>query len=87
MWWFESNEGGFQKLGRLSRHSNHHLLTWSLRDLRGFDREVVMSEVDRELMWVWVCHGYVRMGWGGNGESKRVVARRLGWPWAHESNV
>jgi hypothetical protein len=33
----------------LSRHSNHHLLTWSLRDLRGFDREV-MSEVDRELM-------------------------------------
>jgi hypothetical protein len=26
--WFESNEGGFQKLGRLSRHSNHHLLTW-----------------------------------------------------------
>ena len=51
--WFESNEGGFQKLGRLSRHSNHHLLTWSLRDLRGFDREV-MSEVDRELMGLGV---------------------------------
>ena len=27
--WFESNEGGFQKLGRLSRHSNHHLLVVS----------------------------------------------------------
>eukprot|EP00966_Prymnesium_polylepis_P058099 1345735-Prymnesium_polylepis.1 len=37
--WFESNDGGFQKLRRLSRHSSHHLLTWSLRDLRGFDRE------------------------------------------------
>eukprot|EP00966_Prymnesium_polylepis_P132181 3056545-Prymnesium_polylepis.1 len=37
--WFESNEGGFQKLGRLSRPSNHHLPTWCLRDLRGFDRE------------------------------------------------
>ena len=57
--WFESNEGGFQKLGRLSRHSNHHLLTWYLRDLRGFDREV-MSEVDRELMGLGVsrvCKG------------------------------
>jgi hypothetical protein len=30
-----------------------HLLTWSLRDLRGFDREV-MSEVDRELMGLGV---------------------------------
>ena len=55
--WFESNEGGFQKLGRLSRHSNHHLLTWSLRDLRGFDREV-MSEVDRELMGLGVSRVY-----------------------------
>ena len=48
-WWpfghVESNEGGFQKLGRLSRPSPHHLLTWCLWDLRGFDREV-MSEVD-----------------------------------------
>ena len=66
--WFESNEGGFQKLRRLSRHSNHRLLTWSLRDLREFDREV-MSEVDRELM-VSVCHGYVRVGWALGRTSK-----------------
>ena len=45
----ESNEGGSQKLERLSRPSPHHLLTWCLRDLRGFYREV-MSEVDRVLM-------------------------------------
>ena len=44
-----TNEGGFQKLGRLSRPSPHHLLTWCLWDLRGFYREV-MSEVDRMLM-------------------------------------
>ena len=63
--WFESNEGGFQKLGRLSRHSKHHLLTWSLRDLRGFDREV-MSEVDREVMGLGVSRVCTRVGWGEN---------------------
>eukprot|EP00966_Prymnesium_polylepis_P297481 6873182-Prymnesium_polylepis.1 len=47
MGWFESHEGDFQKLGRLSRPSTYHLLTCSLRDLRGFDREG-MPEVDRE---------------------------------------
>jgi hypothetical protein len=81
--WFESNEGGFQKLGRLSRHSNHHLLTWSLWDLRGFDREV-MSEVDRELMVL----GVSRVCKGGLGEirkSKRIVARHFGRSWAHGS--
>ena len=61
--WFESNDGGFQKLGRLSRHSNHPLLTWSLRDLRGFDREVV-SEVDREVMGLGVSTGIYK-GWVG----------------------
>ena len=36
--WLESNEGGFQRLGRSSKHSIYYLLTHSLRDLRGFDR-------------------------------------------------
>jgi hypothetical protein len=35
-----------------------------------------MSEVDRELMGLGVsgvtAHGYVTMGWGENGKSKRV---------------
>ena len=35
----ESNEGGFQKLGRSSRASIHYFLAGSLRDLRGFDRD------------------------------------------------
>ena len=65
--WFESNDGGFQKLGRLSRHSNHHLLTWSLRDLRGFDREV-MSEVDREVMGL----GVSRVCRGGLGRKSKI---------------
>ena len=65
--WFESNDGGFQKLGRLSRHSNHHLLTWSLRDLRGFDREV-MSEVDREVMGL----GVSRVCKGGLGRKSKI---------------
>ena len=45
----ESNEGGFQKLGRLSRPSNYHLPAGSLRELHGFGREM-MSQADRELM-------------------------------------
>eukprot|EP00966_Prymnesium_polylepis_P137653 3181115-Prymnesium_polylepis.1 len=60
--WFESNEGGFQKLGLggLSRHSNHHFITWLLGspglarirsrgDVRGRsnDREVMGLGVSR----------------------------------------
>ena len=47
----------------------NHLLIWSLRDLRGFDREV-MSEVDRELMVLGVsrvCKG--GLGVGANFEN------------------
>eukprot|EP00966_Prymnesium_polylepis_P201232 4662492-Prymnesium_polylepis.1 len=90
--WFESNEGVLQKLGRLSRHSNPHLLTWILRDLRGFARIRSRGDVrgrsraDAGFGCV-TAHRYVRMGWGEKGKSKRVVARRLGWPWAHESKV
>ena len=36
--WLESNGCCFQNLGRSSMASIHHLLTFSLRDLRGFDR-------------------------------------------------
>ena len=35
----ESNEGGFQKLGRSSRASIYYLLAGSLLDLRGFARD------------------------------------------------
>eukprot|EP00966_Prymnesium_polylepis_P310802 7180942-Prymnesium_polylepis.1 len=54
--WGGSNRmrGVFRKAGEaVSRLSNHHLLTLSLRDLRGFDCEV-MSEVDREVMGLGV---------------------------------
>eukprot|EP00966_Prymnesium_polylepis_P313661 7248085-Prymnesium_polylepis.1 len=49
------------------------LLTWSSPGAglaQRFDREV-MSEVDREVMGLRVCHGYVRVGWGENRKSKR----------------
>eukprot|EP00966_Prymnesium_polylepis_P110112 2547911-Prymnesium_polylepis.1 len=43
----------------------------SLRDLRGFDREV-MSEVGREVMGLGVSHGYVNVGWAwGSSSSPR----------------
>ena len=35
----ESNEGGFQKLGRSSKASIYYLLAGALRDLRGFARD------------------------------------------------
>ena len=37
--WFESNEGGLQKLGRSSKASIYYLLAGSLRDLHGFARD------------------------------------------------
>lgn len=37
--WLESNEGGFQKLGRSSKASIYYFLAGSLRDLRGFARD------------------------------------------------
>ena len=37
--WLESNEGGFQKLGRSSKASIYYLLAGSLRDLHGFARD------------------------------------------------
>ena len=37
--WLESNEGGFQKLGRSSKASIYDFLAGSLPDLRGFDRD------------------------------------------------
>ena len=37
--WLESNEGGFQKLGRSSKASIYDILAGSLRDLRGFARD------------------------------------------------
>eukprot|EP00966_Prymnesium_polylepis_P006864 158143-Prymnesium_polylepis.1 len=54
------SEHSHRSWGRLSRHSNHHLLTWSLRDLplHGFDREVVSEDRGRSRGdgFVWVCH-------------------------------
>eukprot|EP00966_Prymnesium_polylepis_P256295 5920720-Prymnesium_polylepis.1 len=61
---------GFSEAGEaLSRPSNHHLLTWSLRDLRRFDREV-MSEVDRELMGLGVSRSGVCKG--GLGRKSKI---------------
>jgi hypothetical protein len=46
--------GGFRSWGGcLDTLITTYSLGWSLRDLRGFDREV-MSEVDRELMGLGV---------------------------------
>eukprot|EP00966_Prymnesium_polylepis_P189032 4379719-Prymnesium_polylepis.1 len=50
-----------QKLGRLSRHSNHHLLTWFFSGLARIRSREVMSEVDRKLMGL-VVSGLSRTG-------------------------
>ena len=66
----ESNEGGFQKLGRSSRASIYYLLAGSLLDLRGFARDADVqgrSHADE--------YGRLRSGPGGIGLKSMIQAR------------
>ena len=68
--WLESNEGGFQKLGRSSKASIYYFLTGSLRDLRGFARAADVqgrSHADE--------FGRLRPGPGGIGLESMIQAR------------
>eukprot|EP00966_Prymnesium_polylepis_P251260 5809192-Prymnesium_polylepis.1 len=72
--WFESNDGGFQKLGgRLSRHSNHHLLAWSLQDLRGFDGEVMVLVASWHAILVDLGLMSRKFGWGSRRRARSVL--------------
>ena len=68
--WLESNEGGFQKLGRSSKASIYYLLAGSLRDLHGFARDADVqgrSHADE--------FGRLRPGPGGIGLESMIQAR------------
>ena len=68
--WLESDEGGFQKLGRSSKASIYYLLAGSLRDLHGFARDADVqgrSHADE--------FGRLRPGPGGIGLESMIQAR------------